>query len=104
NGSVYNMDYNSKDPIGTSPVGVLNSALIGCIIMVIRSYFFTMQLDVNVEVESRIDGMNIEMDIKLDTEVSEAEIERILAFVAEKCTVHKMLSKEVKVIKNIRGI
>ncbi|CAM3148346.1 OsmC family protein [Streptobacillus ratti] len=104
NGSVYNMDYKNLNPIGTSPVGLLNSALVGCIIMVIRLYFSTMQLDVKVEVESKIDGMNIEMDIKLDTEVSEAEIERILVFVEEKCTVHKMMSKEVKIVKNIRGV
>ncbi|ACZ00623.1 OsmC family protein [Streptobacillus moniliformis] len=104
NGSVYNMDYKKLNPIGTSPVGLLNSALVGCIIMVIRSYFSIMGMDVKVEAISKLDGMNIEMDIKLDIEVSEAEIQRILAYVEEKCTVHKMISKEVKIIKNIRGI
>ncbi|WP_064605682.1 OsmC family protein [Streptobacillus moniliformis] len=104
NGSVYNMDYKKLNPIGTSPVGLLNSALVGCIIMVIRSYFSIMGMDVKVEAISKLDGMNIEMDIKLDIEVSEAEIQRILAYVEEKCTVHKMISNEVKIIKNIRGI
>ncbi|WP_064610232.1 OsmC family protein [Streptobacillus moniliformis] len=104
NGSVYNMDYKKLNPIGTSPVGLLNSALVGCIIMVIRSYFSIMGMDVKVEAISKLDGMNIKMDIKLDIEVSEAEIQRILAYVEEKCTVHKMISKEVKIIKNIRGI
>ncbi|CAM3187681.1 OsmC family protein [Streptobacillus felis] len=104
NGSVYNMDYKKVEPIGTSPVGLLNSALVGCIIMGIKSYYNIMGIDVKVEVESRLDGMNIDMDIQIDTEISEAELERLLVFIDEKCTVSKMLSKDVKVTKKIRGV
>lgn len=99
----YFLDY-GKDAIGLSPVGHLNIALVGCISMVVKSYFYNMGInDVKVDVISKLEPTNIEVEVNIDTEVSENEKERIIKYMEERCTVYKMLSKDIKITKKVLG-
>lgn len=105
-GFSYTMD--RKKRFGTTPVGVLSSALSGCVTMCVRGYCIVNKLDgivIETEVDTNVDDFTIEVRININKEVENDEVKKIVEYVKDKCTVSQMLSSNIVVnyfVNNIK--
>lgn len=96
----YFMDLNREE--GTTPMGVLNVALSGCVIMCVRGYFLKKKIkDVEINLENTYENEKFIINISLNREVNEIEKKEIFAYIKEKCTVSKMLKESIIIEFNI---
>lgn len=95
-----------KDRIeGTTPVGILTSALSTCICMCVEGYFFKKgNRNVSVRIESEYENFVFNIKTYVNEKVDEIIEEEILAYVEKMCTVSKMISKEVSINNKVIGI
>ena len=104
-GFSYTMD--RKKRFGTTPVGVLSSALSGCVTMCVRGYCIVNKLDgivIETEVDTNVDDFTIEVRININKEVENDEVKKIVEYVKDKCTVSQMLSTNIKIIYFVNNI
>ena len=105
-GFSYTMD--RKKRFGTTPVGVLSSALSGCVTMCVRGYCIVNKLDgivIETEVDTNVDDFTIEVRININKDVENDEVNKIVEYVKDKCTVSQMLSSNIVVnyfVNNIK--
>ena len=101
-GFSYTMD--RKKRFGTTPVGVLSSALSGCVTMCVRGYCIVNKLDgivIETEVDTNVDDFIIEVRININKDVENDEVNKIVEYVKDKCTVSQMLSTNIKIKKRV---
>ena len=104
-GFSYTMD--RKKRFGTTPVGVLSSALSGCVTMCVRGYCIVNKLDgivIETEVDANVDDFTIEVRININKEVENDEVKKIVEYVKDKCTVSQMLSTNIKISYFVNNI
>ena len=104
-GFSYTMD--RKKRFGTTPVGVLSSALSGCVTMCVRGYCIVNKLDgivIETEVDTNVDDFTIEVRININKEVENDEVNKIVEYVKDKCTVSQMLSSDIKISYFVNNI
>ena len=104
-GFSYTMD--RKKRFGTTPVGVLSSALSGCVTMCVRGYCIVNKFDVIVietEVDNNVDDFTIEVRININKDVENDEVNKIVEYVKDKCTVSQMLSSDIKISYFVNNI
>lgn len=94
----YNMDKSQN--LGTTPVGVLCSALSGCFIMCVKGYYFRKKLDVVIEYESNYENRVFTIDITVDKEINKEIRDEIYSYIEKYCTVSQMLAPDI--IKNVK--
>ena len=97
-GFSYTMD--RKKRFGTTPVGVLSSALSGCVTMCVRGYCIVNKFDgivIETEVDTNVDDFTIEVRININKDVENDEVNKIVEYVKDKCTVSQMLSSDIKI-------
>ncbi len=105
-GFSYTMD--RKKRFGTTPVGVLSSALSGCVTMCVRGYCIVNKLDgivIETEVDTNVDDFTIEVRININKDVENDEVNKIVEYVKDKCTVSQMLSSNIAInyfVNNIK--
>ena len=99
-GFSYTMDKDKN--YGTTPVGLLSSALSGCIAMCVRGYYLRKRLpEVNIEVVTETEPTNIYAKIYIDKDFDEKEAQEIIEYVNKVCTVSQMLSKDIPLKKEV---
>lgn len=95
----YLMDYSStsnKDLKGTSPVGLLSSALSGCILMVLKGYYLRKGIkDVKIYYNSTLEDKVFNILLEINKEISVEEEFEMRKALKERCNVSNMLSKDV---------
>lgn len=104
-GFSYTMD--RKKRFGTTPVGVLSSALSGCVTMCVRGYCIVNKLDgivIETEVDTNVDDFTIEVRININKDVENDEVNKIVEYVKDKCTVSQMLSTNIKISYFVNNI
>ena len=104
-GFSYTMD--RKKRFGTTPVGVLSSALSGCVTMCVRGYCIVNKLDgivIETEVDTNVDDFTIEVRININKDVENDEVSKIVEYVKDKCTVSQMLSSDIKISYFVNNI
>lgn len=104
-GFSYTMD--RKKRFGTTPVGVLSSALSGCVTMCVRGYCIVNKLDgivIETEVDTNVDDFTIEVRININKDVENDEVSKIVEYVKDKCTVSQMLSTNIKISYFVNNI
>lgn len=104
-GFSYTMD--RKKRFGTTPVGVLSSALSGCVTMCVRGYCIVNKLDgivIETEVDTNVDDFIIEVRININKDVENDEVNKIVEYVKDKCTVSQMLSTNIKISYFVNNI
>lgn len=95
NNSQYIMNYKSNDY--TTPIGLVSSALCGCIIMCTRTFYLTKNLELLITYESEYNDKYFKVSLKIDREISKTEKEELLSFIKEKCSVSHLFSSDVKI-------
>lgn len=104
-GFSYTMD--RKKRFGTTPVGVLSSALSGCVTMCVRGYCIVNKLDgivIETEVDTNVDDFTIEVRININKDIENDEVSKIVEYVKDKCTVSQMLSTNIKISYFVNNI
>ncbi len=104
-GFSYTMD--RKKRFGTTPVGVLSSALSGCVTMCVRGYCIVNKFDgivIETEVDTNVDDFTIEVRININKDVENDEVSKIVKYVKDKCTVSQMLSTNIKISYFVNNI
>ncbi len=104
-GFSYTMD--RKKRFGTTPVGVLSSALSGCVTMCVRGYCIVNKFDgivIETEVDTNVDDFTIEVRININKDVENDEVSKIVEYVKDKCTVSQMLSSDIKISYFVNNI
>lgn len=104
-GFSYTMD--RKKRFGTTPVGVLSSALSGCVTMCVRGYCIVNKFDgivIETEVDTNVDDFTIEVRININKDVENDEVNKIVEYVKDKCTVSQMLSTNIKISYFVNNI
>ena len=104
-GFSYTMD--RKKRFGTTPVGVLSSALSGCVTMCVRGYCIVNKLDgivIETEVDTNVDDFIIEVRININKDVENDEVNKIVEYVKDKCTVSQMLSTNINISYFVNNI
>lgn len=104
-GFSYTMD--RKKRFGTTPVGVLSSALSGCVTMCVRGYCIINKFDgivIETEVDTNVDDFTIEVRININKDVENDEVNKIVEYVKDKCTVSQMLSSDIKISYFVNNI
>ena len=104
-GFSYTMD--RKKRFGTTPVGVLSSALSGCVTMCVRGYCIVNKFDgivIETEVDTNVDDFTIEVRININKDVENDEVNKIVEYVKDKCTVSQMLSSDIKISYLVNNI
>lgn len=104
-GFSYTMD--RKKRFGTTPVGVLSSALSGCVTMCVRGYCIVNKFDgivIETEVDTNVDDFTIEVRININKDVENDEVSKIVEYVKDKCTVSQMLSTNIKISYFVNNI
>lgn len=104
-GFSYTMD--RKKRFGTTPVGVLSSALSGCVTMCVRGYCIVNKFDgivIETEVNTNVDDFTIEVRININKDVENDEVNKIVEYVKDKCTVSQMLSSDIKISYFVNNI
>ncbi|WP_455514669.1 OsmC family protein [Pseudostreptobacillus sp.] len=104
-GFSYTMD--RKKRFGTTPVGVLSSALSGCVTMCVRGYCIVNKFDgivIETEVDTNVDDFTIEVRININKDVENDEVNKIVEYVKDKCTVSQMLSSDIKISYFVNNI
>lgn len=104
-GFSYTMD--RKKRFGTTPVGVLSSALSGCVTMCVRGYCIVNKLDgivIETEVDTNVDDFTIEVRININKDVENDKVNKIVEYVKDKCTVSQMLSSDIKISYFVNNI
>ena len=104
-GFSYTMD--RKKRFGTTPVGVLSSALSGCVTMCVRGYCIVNKFDgivIETEVDTNVDDFTIEVRININKDVENNEVNKIVEYVKDKCTVSQMLSSDIKISYFVNNI
>lgn len=103
-GFTYTMDYADRNPegesLGTSPTGMLLTALSGCHAMTARSFlsgkkipFSKLIIEINGEFTNGRKNwqLNANVTIKTDAQLDDREMETMERFVARNCTVSSVL-------------
>lgn len=99
-GFAYNMDKEKKE--GSTPVGLLSSALTGCVAMCVRGYYLKKGLkDVSIQVISEVEQTKISVYVYVDKDFDEIEEKEVFEYVDKMCTVSKMLSKDIPLRKKL---
>ena len=78
-GFSYTMD--RKKRFGTTPVGVLSSALSGCVTMCVRGYCIVNKFDgivIETEVDTNVDDFTIEVRININKDVEKNQVNKIV--------------------------
>ena len=104
-GFSYTMD--RKKRFGTTPVGVLSSALSGCVTMCVRGYCIVNKFDgivIETEVDTNVDDFTIEVRININKDVENDEVNKLVEYVKDKCTVSQMLSSDIKISYFVNNI
>ena len=107
NTDVFSYTMDRKKRFGTTPVGVLSSALSGCVTMCVRGYCIVNKFDgivIETEVDTNVDDFTIEVRININKDVENDEVNKIVEYVKDKCTVSQMLSSDIKISYFVNNI
>lgn len=90
----YELSLDQKN--GTTPMGLLNVALSGCVIMCVKGYYLKKGIkDLEVNIENVYENEKYVIDIYVEKEVDEKEKQEVLEYIKLKCSVSKMLKESV---------
>lgn len=90
---LYVMDKDKK--LGTTPVGYVVVGMTGCAMMCVRGYYLKKGLkEILIKADVTYDE-NFILNIHIDKEITENEKLEVIEYIKDKCTVSKMLNREI---------
>lgn len=93
---LYVMDKDKK--LGTTPVGYVVVGMTGCALMCARGYYLKKGIkDILISADTIYED-KFTLNIHIDKVIDDVEIKEVIEYIKERCTVSKMLSKEIEYI------